>query len=75
MLTSFLSAPVFLSAASPLPLLCADWEPTLINLGHALRKLRRWGEALECYHRWRVAVGSWQEGWGVGCEALGHGFG
>jgi tetratricopeptide (TPR) repeat protein len=29
----------------------ADWEPTLINLGHALRKLRRWGEALVCYRR------------------------
>lgn len=29
----------------------AAWEPTLINLGHALRKLRRWSEALGCYHR------------------------
>ena len=32
-------------------ILAAAWEPTLINLGHALRKLRRWAEALECYHR------------------------
>jgi anaphase-promoting complex subunit 6 len=29
----------------------AAWEPTVSNLGHALRKLRRWPEALDCYRR------------------------
>lgn len=32
---------------------CTDpyWEPTLFNLGHALRKLRRYPEAEQCYRK------------------------
>lgn len=25
------------------------WEPSLVNLGHTLRKLRQWDAATECY--------------------------
>lgn len=29
----------------------AAWEPTWVNLGHALRKLRQWDDALEAFRR------------------------
>ena len=35
---------------APTPL-GASWEPTLLGLGHALRKQRRWAEACEAFER------------------------
>ncbi|KAL4427283.1 hypothetical protein ABPG77_003192 [Micractinium sp. CCAP 211/92] len=29
----------------------AGWEPTLVNLGHTLRKLRQWDAAIDCYRQ------------------------
>ncbi len=43
LLLTYQSSP--LTRASPPP----DWEPTLVALGHCLRKLQRYHSAAECY--------------------------
>lgn len=40
-----------LRCTQPRLLPTAGWEATLVNLGHTLRKLRRWDAAVECYHQ------------------------
>jgi anaphase-promoting complex subunit 6 len=39
----------------------AAWEPAWVNLGHALRKLRRWGDAEGCLRR-ALALAPWAPG-------------
>lgn len=39
------------SAACPPSTATAGWEATLVNLGHTLRKLRQWDEAIRCFQQ------------------------
>lgn len=53
----------------PWHLLFAGWEPTMVNLGHTMRKLRQWDAAIDCYRQalglkpGQASSGRGGEGW------------